>query len=81
MIAWLNERLRTICFYWHFLPVLWKHARRGLYVYRNAPTWVVEEIVDNPPPQGFTHQYDINDLYNQAVDELHLRISRSGVAA
>ena len=78
MIRWvvdfINTRIADVAFIYHLIPCIMRHIKGGLYVFRDCPTWVLEEICvdreERAPYEPF------NKFLDDAVSELSMRNRR-----
>lgn len=68
--------MRAVLFWWHLTPAMCKHVWGRWYVFRNTPTWVLEEFTE--APQSMVEEEAPDDpqlwsFYDCARQELELR--------
>lgn len=67
MKQWVNSVIREIALIRWLIPAVFMHELGRWYVFRNTPTWVLEEIECYPDDES------IKNIYSDAIQELSLR--------
>ena len=64
--------LRDLLFWWYVSPLMVRHQLGRWYVFRDCPTWVVQELADMQEIDD-GKESDVSSFFQEATDELHRR--------
>ena len=78
IVSRINDAMRWVVFWRWMWIVSWLYVTGRLYVFRNVPTWVIEQvIVSNAKSKRPLTSGDALYFLKQANDELRLRRTRT----
>lgn len=71
-VKFINAVMREFMFWRYVIPVVWMYVCGRYYVFRDTPTWFIEDIVNWAVEDQMMETEEPNFL-QQARDELKLR--------
>lgn len=73
MKDWINSVLRNIAFYWYVIPVMGREVTGRIYIWRDVPNWVLDEIIIIDAMRPDPEHDMMENFYSQAREEWALR--------